>query len=435
MNNTGVVDNKGYKDKGNSLKMIENLTGFIVLLLSIYFAIRLGHPGLTLKLIVGMGFGYALTRGFMGFAGSVNRAYNTGSTKLIQVLMWLFLGTAVASTAFLYNPGSAIPAINPINPGLILGGLTFGFGMTFAMCCASGVLTDLVTGLPRAVIVLLFFGMGVFLGYPVQSTAPWITDSLFTTPTGAAMLEMTGGKFGGGVYLPDLFKWDGLNGYLGAIISTALLAGIVVYLSKRYEGKQKEAGTYTGVPSEKEQTRKYSKGESSVYEIFFVRPWTMRTGAIVIGGLFTLLMKTTKMGWGASTPYGVWFGKLLMVFGVSAERLAAYTLKPVEVFTKPFLSDFANVQNLGIVIGTLVCLLLAGTFTSTFKSELKITPKDVLLFAVGGLLMGFGTRLSNGCNVGALYTPIANFSLSGWIFFVALIAGGVFGNKMARFIK
>ncbi|WP_214281856.1 YeeE/YedE thiosulfate transporter family protein, partial [Escherichia coli] len=22
--------------------------------------------------------------------------------------------------------------------------------------------------------------------------------------------------------------------------------------------------------------------------------------------------------------------------------------------------------------------------------------------------MGFGTRLSNGCNVGALYTPIAN---------------------------
>ena len=42
--------------------------------------------------------------------------------------------------------------------------------------------------------------------------------------------------------------------------------------------------------------------------------------------------------------------------------------------------------------------------------------------------MGFGTRLSNGCNVGALYTPIANFSLSGWIFLVFLVLGEIFGN-------
>jgi uncharacterized membrane protein YedE/YeeE len=46
--------------------------------------------------------------------------------------------------------------------------------------------------------------------------------------------------------------------------------------------------------------------------------------------------------------------------------------------------------------------------------------------------MGFGTRLSNGCNVGALYTPIANFSLSGWIFFVFLAAGAVLGNILGK---
>jgi uncharacterized membrane protein YedE/YeeE len=54
---------------------------------------------------------------------------------------------------------------------------------------------------------------------------------------------------------------------------------------------------------------------------------------------------------------------------------------------------------------------------------------------MGGLLMGFGTRLSNGCNVGALYTPIANFSLSGWVFFAALVAGGIFGNRFAKKVK
>ncbi len=46
--------------------------------------------------------------------------------------------------------------------------------------------------------------------------------------------------------------------------------------------------------------------------------------------------------------------------------------------------------------------------------------------------MGFGTRLANGCNVGALYTPIANFSLSGWVFFAVLVIGGILGNKVAK---
>jgi uncharacterized protein len=44
-----------------------------------------------------------------------------------------------------------------------------------------------------------------------------------------------------------------------------------------------------------------------------------------------------------------------------------------------------------------------------------MTFREGLVFALGGLSMGIGTRLANGCNVGALYTPIANFSLSGWI--------------------
>ena len=49
--------------------------------------------------------------------------------------------------------------------------------------------------------------------------------------------------------------------------------------------------------------------------------------------------------------------------------------------------------------------------------------------------MGIGTRFANGCNVGALFTPIANFSLSGWIFFIFLVAGAIIGNKVAEKAK
>ena len=161
----------------------------------------------------------------------------------------------------------------------------------------------------------------------------------------------------------------------------------------------------------------------------------MSTGATVITGIYTVLMGVTKAGWGASTPYGIWFGKGLMLFGVSPETLAEYSHKAASVYTKPFFEIPINLQNVGIALGTLVCLLLAGSFKETVTSELKISIKDVFLFAMGGFFMGFGTRLSNGCNVGALYTPIANFSLSGWIFLIFLVAGGIIGNKVAKKIR
>ncbi|MFK4785600.1 YeeE/YedE family protein [Fusobacterium sp. MFO224] len=419
------------------MKKMENILGIFLLGTILLFGHKFLNSGmLFFRLLMGVTLGYALTRSFMGFAGSVNRAYNGGSTKLMRILAGMFTITALISVAFLYNVDASTYDlwVNPINVGLILGGILFGFGMTFSVCCASGVLTDLVTGLPRAFITLLFFGMGVFLGFPIQSKASWVTDSWFTTEVGA--------KLYGGVYLPDLFKGDGLNGYIGASIVTIILAGITVWISYKYEDSRKLKNSFLGIESE---TIQYSKEEDKyepfklvskkTYNTLFVKPWTMETGAVVITGVFTLLMGITKAGWGASTPYGFWFGKLLFKLGVPIETITNFSTKPAKVFTMPFFDHPINVQNFGIVLGTIVCLLLAGTFTKTFTSELKINVKDVFLFALGGICMGLGTRFANGCNVGALYTPIANFSLSGWIFFIFLVLGGIIGNKVAKIIK
>jgi uncharacterized membrane protein YedE/YeeE len=429
------------------MKKGQHILGLVVLILTIIVGKSyLSSSMLFFRLLAGVGFGYALTRAFLGFAGSVNRAYNTGSTKLMRILAYMFLGTSVLSIAFLYNADAASYDlwVNQINAGLIIGGIVFGFGMTFSVCCASGVLTDLVTGVSRGFITLIFFGMGVFLGFPFQRAANWVVEA--GIPTGwirdSWFTSETGAKLYGGVYLPDLFKWDGLDGYLGATILTAFLCGIVVYMSKKYEVKRKLEGTFTGVESEINQYKKVEKNSEiekefklfseDTYNKLFVKPWTMEVGASVIAILFTLLMGVTKAGWGASTPYGWWFGRFLMNFGVSAESLAEFTNFPVKMYAMPFFNHPINTQNIGIIIGTIICLLLAGTFSSTVKAEIRITPKQALLYAMGGILMGFGTRLANGCNVGALYTPIANFSLSGWVFFPALVLGGVLGNKVAK---
>ncbi len=143
--------------------------------------------------------------------------------------------------------------------------------------------------------------------------------------------------------------------------------------------------------------------------------------------LFTLMLATTQTGWGASTPFGIWFGKAVMLLGVSVESVAYFADRPVGMFATPFFEHQITVQNVGIVMGTLICVLLMGQFS--FKSS--YSAKQLMLFAMGGLMMGLGTRFANGCNVGALYTPIANLSLAGWIFLVFLIVGGILGNKAA----
>jgi uncharacterized membrane protein YedE/YeeE len=90
-----------------------------------------------------------------------------------------------------------------------------------------------------------------------------------------------------------------------------------------------------------------------------------------------------------------------------------------------------NVQNIGIMLGSVVSLLLAGRFYSGM-SKMRLGLKEAVLLIIAGLAMGLGTRLANGCNVGALFTPIANFSLSGWIFLIVMVAGGVIGNMLGK---
>lgn len=413
-------------------KTVEKVLG----LLSFALILILGNTLLAtdmlfFRLLIGAGFGYTLARAYTGFAGSVNRAYRTGSTQLMRAMIFMFFITSLMIMGFLLNsdPTNYSLWINPINFGLLLGAFLFGFGMSLSVCCATGVLTDLTMGFTRALITLIFFGIGVFLGFPIQRTAGWVTNSWFTSPTGA--------QFSGGVFLPDLFTWDGFQGYLGAILLLALFSSIVIFASYQYEKKRRNEKTYFGVPSEKEQENRkkldisnFKLFSQETYNHIFVKPWTLTEGAVILSILFVLLFGVTKAGWGASTPHGVLIGKILMVFGVSGEALAEFTKMPAATFATPFFQNASLVQNFGIVIGALTYLLSAGKFVESFKSELRVTGKEAFLYSLGGILMGFGTRFANGCNVGALYSPIAEFSLSGWIFLVFMVLGAVVSNKI-----
>lgn len=415
------------------MKKGEKLLGIIAVLIVLLAAkFWLKTDLLFFRLLIGTGLGYTLARAYTGFAGSVNRAYRTGSTQLMRTLMFMFFITALLTTAFLFgkDPASYNLWIKPINLGVMLGGLFFGFGMSLSVCCASGVLTDLPVGLPRAFITLIFFGLGVFVGFPVQNTASWVQDSWYSTYIGIRTM--------GGVFLPDLFQGDGFEGYLGGLILLGALCLIFTVLSYIYEKHQIKTKKYTGLPIEKLQSelkaidlKNFNLFSADTYYHFFEKPWTLKQGAIVLAVIFTLMMGVTGAGWGASQPYGIWFGKFLMLLGVPANSLANFTHLSANHFTIPFFEQQISVQNFGIIVGAIIYLLTAGKLSESFTAGLEIDKKAAALYALGGICMGFGTRLANGCNVGALYTPIANFSLSGWIFLIFMILGGVISNKFS----
>ena len=411
----------------------ERIIGWIGAILVLMFGKTvLGSDMLFFRLLVGIGFGYALSRSYSGFAGSVNRAVRTGSTKLMRTLMGLFLAAGLITTAFVFSsePGTYNLFINPINLGLIFGAILFGFGMSFSSCCASGVFTDLVTGLPRAIITLIFFSLGAFIAYPVGKLSI-VSHSWFSTATGA--------EKSGGVFFPDLFQGDGVGGYLGALILTGILCGIVVLLSYLYEKSRKQNKTYTGVLVENIQEKQddfdskdFKVLSESTYYRAFIKPWSLAQGFGLMAAMYALLLGVTKSGWGVSGPFAIWAGKFFILLGISPEAVSSYSTISQEALATPFFQNAVTIQNIGILLGTLLFLLMAGDFTKMFKTELKITGKQAGLFALGGLAMGIGTRFAKGCNAGGLFTPVANFSLSGWVFLVCMVVGGLIGNTLAK---
>ncbi len=372
---------------------------------------------ILVRFLIGLAFGFALVRASLGFAGSVNKLYRVKSSKVAQTILYIFMLTAIFTAFIISGEESTYKlSIYPINLGLVLGGLMFGFGMAMSSCCATGSLTDLASGFSRAFVTIVFFSMGVFLGFPTQKESLFVRESYFTSSMGE--------QFQGGVFLPDLFKYDGFNGYLGAIIFTIIFSFLLLYLAKKYE-----AQFY--IKENEEETQ-----NSNLLEKIFIKNWTMPVSIFAISSVFAALLTYSHKGWGASSSLGIWFGKFVMLFGVEAESLSAFSTKKVTLFSESLLNHAGSMQNIGIIFGAIVALSLAGVFKKSFIAGLKISPKGVVTFAFGGFIMGFGTRLSNGCNVGALYTPIAEFSLSGWVYLVFIVIGGFLGNMFVhRFIS
>ncbi|NMB08342.1 MAG: YeeE/YedE family protein [Tissierellia bacterium] len=408
------------------MKKNQIFLGILILILMVVFANHLftRDAKLPLFLITGLMLGYVFTRSRYGFAGSVRKIYFTGNGALTRALLLMFAISIIATAGIHYGaaqkgavaafkagegdaviPGSGF--VQPASLATIIGGIIFGIGMIFGGCCASGTLTDVGEGEARAWIVVPFFGIGGIIGAMHSS---WWKESVFQ-------------KAGVQVYLPDVF------GYIGAVLVSLILLLLIYIFTKKYEEKRQKEETYIDEVYEEWQkplpkAENYKFFSKETYHKFFVERWSFTTGAVLTALIFVFIINTTGSSWGASGPYTLWSIWLFQKLGISfsSEALQGF----VDTVNNGLMNHTVSIRNIGIIFGSAIAMLLAGNFKFNFNFKLK----DIIFYAIGGILMGYGARVAGGCNAGALYSGIANFSLSGWFFLVAMTIGGVIGSKL-----
>ncbi|HCP28578.1 MAG TPA: hypothetical protein DIT96_02915, partial [Pseudomonas sp.] len=62
--------------------------------------------------------------------------------------------------------------------------------------------------------------------------------------------------------------------------------------------------------------------------------------------------------------------------------------------------------------------------------SLKVPLPSLIAAVIGGLLLGYGSRLAYGCNIGAYFSGIASGSLHGWLWLIAAYMGNVVGVRL-----
>lgn len=85
-------------------------------------------------------------------------------------------------------------------------------------------------------------------------------------------------------------------------------------------------------------------------------------------------------------------------------------------------------MNIAVLLGA----LLAARARGTFYKRLPTRPGPLLAAIIAGLLMGYGARLSYGCNIGAFFSGVASSSLHGWVWIICALPGNALGIATRR---
>ena len=349
----------------------------------------------ALLFLTGGLLGFALYHASFGFTGGWKRFATEGRSRSMRAQFLMIALTAIVFIPLMSGLSpfdrSFVGAWAPVGVSVVLGAFIFGLGMQLGGGCGSGTLFTVGGGSSRMLVTLAGFIVGAVVG--TRHLPFWLEQP-------SLPLARFGEYFGP---------------VSGTLVTLAALAAVVATLAiteKRRHGNVESvfAGISDFQPSQ-----------------FLYGPWPLILAALIlaVGNVITLFLAGHP--WSVTYGFGLWGTKIFQAVGIPVASWDFWQIPAqADALDRSVLFDVTSVMNFGIILGAALAASLAGKFAQ----KAAVPFLSYLAAIIGGLLMGYGARLSFGCNIGALFSGIASGSLHGWVWFVMAYLGSLLGIRM-----
>jgi len=341
--------------------------------------------------LIGGALGATLYHGSFGFTGGWRRMVveRRGRAMRAQMLMIAVAALAMIPLTAAGSVGSQpiVGAMAPVGVSVLVGAAMFGFGMQLGGGCGSGTLFTVGGGSARMLVTLAFFIVGALVG--TAHLPFWLAQpSLPPVSIGAEL---------------------GLAAGLAATLAGLGLVALVTALIERCAHGDIEREPAPARPG---------------WTWIWRGPWPLVGAGLLLAVLNVATLLVAGHPWSITYGFGLWGAKIAQAAGIDVAGWEFWTWPAqAQALNASVLADTVSVMDFGLVLGAALAAAVAGTFAP----KAKIPLGSLLAAILGGLLMGYGARLSFGCNIGALFSGIATGSLHGWLWFAAAFAGSFAG--------
>lgn len=324
-------------------------------------------------LLVAVGLGAVFLRTRFGFTSAFRAFLDRGDgAELSAGLLIAAIAALVVIPLSAGTPGYS-GFVAPIGLPVIGGAALFGIGMQLANGCGSGTICHAGGGSRRMWITIPFFALGGVVGTLILPAA-------LRLPAFAP------------VNFADRF------GTLGGVAATlALTAALAAFLLRR-----------SPMPSRSQLRAAASIGIlAAIAFLLSGQPWGVTMGLTLWGAKFLTALNAHLGSTIVQSEFWNWDG--------ARQALAG-----------PILAQDSSLMDIGVILGAALVAAHRGSFSRQPWPPLR----GVFASAIGGLLMGFGGRLSFGCNIGALIGGISSGSLHGFVWLLAAMPGCWIGMRL-----
>ncbi len=419
---------------------------------------------LSAYLWFGFIYGMCLQYGRFCFASAFRDLFAVGVPRMVVGIMVSAILFALVA-AFVTATGISTFHSSPYGIHSVLAGFIFGVGMVFAGGCASGSLYKTGEGNGVALMVILSISVTQAIFVDIGGWANKFVPAAWKASAAAKGLPERINVSDGWIdqYLSG-YVWDqpittfaqmlGLNNesVLGAyfgnvfvgVFLPAMLLLTVVYLIwgkktqfgvQRYDGGTRVsnlAGFWGMIISSKRTIIAGGiLGIACGLQMFVIEGLRIKFGVRNAGEIlqrlgfdFGLSTRGTVFDpgyWYVTTQEAQWVGWVLQKLGW--DNMDNIFFGYINGIPNPALNP-ADWMSLALIGGAAVMALVSNEF------KFKKPTKELAMWAIiGGALMGIGSRLALGCNVGGFFVRVANGDPAGWLFGIGMIGGAFIGVK------